>query len=107
MAIQAPATKNYLGFNYFDRGENAAFCNLHSGKVLTSDIKLDSLNLLFTNAVFEGRDKYIVVLDVKRLSGFIKRNYALLIQRFPAFTHLNVDKVHPNPALLTFKLKSI
>jgi hypothetical protein len=98
---------DYLGFNYFDRGVNAAFYNLHSRQVLTSDTRLDSLNLLFANTFFEADGEYIMVLDIKRMSGFIKRNYAIITRRFPAFAHLSLDREHPNPALVTFKLKSM
>lgn len=101
-------TNDYVGFNYLDSNVSSAFYNLHSGKILTSDAKLDSLNVLFRNLMFVSGHDYIMVLDTRRMADFMKRNADTIGKRFsvirPFISQLAANQ---NPWLLIFKLKSI
>lgn len=100
--------KDYIGFNYQRNTRHAAFFNTRSGKIVTSDVPSDSLNILFSNSIFENDGKLMMILDINRLSGFIQRNSKLIQQRFPdLYTHINIQKAQQNPILLTFTLKAI
>ena len=101
-------TKDYVGFNYLDNKVSSAFYNLHSGTILTSDTKMDSLNMLFRNLMFTNGNDYIMLLDPRRMADFLKRNAALIGYRFPVLKALiNHLAANQNPSLLLFKLKSL
>ena len=100
-------TKEYVGFTYLDGKVSTAFYNLHSSKVLTSDVKKDSLNMLFRNLVFSNGKDYIMLLDTRRMADFLKRNFEHIKDRFPdIMTQIKHIEANQNPSLLVFKLKS-
>ncbi|MBS1659634.1 MAG: 6-bladed beta-propeller [Bacteroidetes bacterium] len=99
--------KEYIGFNYLSGNEYAAFLNTHSGNIATSDLRSDSLNILFSNSMFENDGRVMMILDMNRLSGFLQRNAVSIQQRFPDLhAHMSVSKTKRNPLLLTFTLKT-
>jgi hypothetical protein len=99
--------KDFIGFNYNDRQMASAFVNIHSGDILTSDVRNDSLNVIFSNSMFECDGKLFMILDLNRLSGFLERNSKLIEKRFPrVFSETKAGKIHQNPILLTFTIKS-
>jgi hypothetical protein len=98
--------RDLVCFNYLDRGISAAFFNTRSGNLATSDTRLDSLNLLFSNSVFENNGKLTMILDLNRLSGFLQRNANAIKQRYPElYAHLSIPKGKQNPLLLNFTVK--
>ena len=99
--------KDYIGFTYFNNKKVlSAFFDIHSGNTLVSDTEKDSLNLLFSNLVFECGEKYLIVLDMKKLSGFIKRHSNSIKQNFPGlYEQVDFNNTNPNLSLLIFKLK--
>lgn len=100
-------TKDYIGFNYQSNQLASAYYNVHSGNIITSDPNLDSLNMLFSNYMFQDNDRYIMVLDMKNLASFLERNSKKIQQKFPIlYSQLN-RRTSPDLALLIFKLKSI
>ncbi len=101
-------TSDYLGINFHGNRVGAAFYNLHSGNIITNDPQLDSLNMLFSNLMYQDREKYIMVVDLPKLSGFIQRNLKQIQQKFPAlYSQLNLQRVYKSPGLLTFNLKPV
>jgi hypothetical protein len=98
---------DYIGFNYYNNSNRSlAFFNTHSRKLITSDFKSDSLNVLFSNYLFENDGKLMVLLDINRLSGFIMRHAGEIQRRFPdLYSHLSIKKTQQNPVLLTFTLE--
>jgi hypothetical protein len=101
-------TNSFIGFNYHGSGRSAAFVDLRSGKLITSNVQRDSLNSLFTGSVFDCDGRFIMVLDVNRLPPFLKRNADLIHKRYPDFhAALDTKKLHRNPVLLLFALKPI
>ncbi|HXD77320.1 MAG TPA: 6-bladed beta-propeller [Puia sp.] len=100
--------RDYIGFNYFGGIRSAAFFNTRSGRTVTSDILSDSLNILFSNSMFENDGKLVMVLDLNSLAGFLQRNAKAIQQRFPAiYKHIHVPNAKQNPLLLEFVLKEI
>jgi hypothetical protein len=100
--------RDYVGFTYSDSNRSTAFFNTGSGKVATSDIRADSLNILFSNSMFENDGKLMMVLDINWLSTFFQRNAKIIQQRFPnLYAHIKILKTKQNPVLLTFTLKEI
>lgn len=101
-------TPDYVGFNYRSSYVSTAFFNLHSKDVLIADKGLDSLNTLFANLMFQNGPYCIMVLDMRRLSGFLKRNAKAIQQRFPAiYSQIAAKSTYPNPALLIFKPRAV
>lgn len=101
-------TNDYIGFNYLDNKVSSAFYNLHSGKILTSNAKVDSLNMLFGNLMFVSENDYIVVLDTRKMEDFLKRNADYIESRFAGFRpFIHQMSANQNPWLLVFNLKSI
>lgn len=99
-------TKDYVGFNYLDNKVSTAFYNLHSGTVLNSDAKKDSLNMLFRNLIFINGNDYIMLLDTRRMGDFLKRNGKLIKNRFPElYSQISHVTANQNPLLMVFKLK--
>ena len=95
----------FVGFNYKKNQLETAFFNLHSGKVISSESNIDSLNALYRNFMFQDGENYIMVLSLDQLSGFLKRNSNRIKEKFPLlYSQLGED----NPrgiGLLIFKLK--
>ena len=102
------AYKDCIAFNYFDGNRSAVFFNTHSGNIAISDIHADSLNILFSNSLFESDGKLMMILDLNSLAGFIQRNAKTIQHHFPdVYAHVNFPKTKQNPMLLTFSLKPI
>ena len=95
----------FVGFNYKKNQLETAFFNLHSGKVISSESNIDSLNALYRNFMFQDGENYIMVLSLDQLSGFLKRNSNRIKEKFPLlYSQLGED----NPrgiGILIFKLK--
>lgn len=100
--------KDYLGVNFHSDGVGAAFYNLHSGNIITNDPQLDSLNMLFSSLMYQDHEKYIMVVDLPKLSSFVQRNLKKIQQKFPAlYSQLIFQRAYKSPGLLTFTLKPV
>jgi hypothetical protein len=100
--------EDYLGINYHTNVFGTAFYNLHSGNIITNDPNLDSLNLLFSNFMFQDNDRYIMLMDLSKLSGFIERNNKKIQQKFPMlYARLGQQRSNKHLGLLVFKLKPV
>jgi hypothetical protein len=100
-------TRDYIGFNYRSDYVSTAYYGINSRHILVSDKKMDSLNVLFANSIFQANDTCIAVLDMQRLSGFISRHLDDIRARLPTvYRNLILGKTYKNPVLLIFKLKS-
>lgn len=101
-------TKNFIGFNFHGNGVMSAFYNMKNGTVLTSDLNKDSLNILFSNLLFQDGNTMISVLDLNRLASFLLKNKAKVMNRFPNFfENIKILKTSQNPALIFYKIKTI
>lgn len=101
-------TNNFIGFNYNRKRVMSAFYDLKSGNILTSDLEADSLNILFSNLMFQKNDTLISVLDLNRLSPFIERNKDKIQKRFPQFfQNIKIKDTNQNPVLMLYKIKPI
>ena len=102
-------TKDFVGFNYHSSNiVSSAFYNINSRNIMTTNEKRDSLNLLFSNLMFQKGDTIISVLDLNRLSPFIVRNKENIRHRFPEFLQkIKIKDSNQKPVLLIYKLKSI
>lgn len=101
-------TKEYVGFNYHNDNVVSIFYNVNTKNILTSDVELDSLNMLFKNLMFQKGDSIISVLNINELSEFINRNYQKIINKFPEFYEkVELSDSSKNPILLIYRLESI
>ncbi|WP_315823542.1 hypothetical protein [Paraflavitalea speifideaquila] len=99
---------NYIGFNYMNNGRATAFYHIPSGKTLVTDIKTDSLNIIFSHLVYECNGKLIMAADLNKIAPFLQRNAQLVESRFPALhNQLSSLDSFKNTALLTFTLKEM
>lgn len=98
--------QDLICFNYLNGGLSTAFFNTRSGNLATSDITMDSLNVLFSNSVFENNGKLTMILDLNRLSGFLQRNAKTIQQRYPnLYAQVTIPRTKQNPLLLNFTVK--
>ena len=98
------SSNKYFGFNYQDGSLSTAFYNLHTGRLLTADLKLDSLNILFRNPIFQSDDKVMIILNSDDLANITKINFNKLQEKYPSFCQ-NLNTADHSFKLLTFKLQ--
>ncbi|WP_162915400.1 6-bladed beta-propeller [Paraflavitalea soli] len=98
---------NYVGFNYLNKNVCMAFYNLQTGKTITGDIRLDSLNMLFSSYTYGfGDKKYATFLNGKKISAFVRRNADQIREKYPDIgRELSALKPDENPSLLIYALK--
>lgn len=100
--------KEWIGFNYLNRQKSTVFFNTISRKMMVSNVSADSLDILFSNSMFECDDELVMILDSNILSEFLRRNQDSIKRKFPnLYAHLNFQKTHQNPTLLRFTLRTI
>ncbi|HXD94590.1 MAG TPA: 6-bladed beta-propeller [Bacteroidia bacterium] len=98
---------NYVGFSYSTKGDHLlSFFNIKTEKLLTTDAKLNQLDRLFNNSVFESDGQLIMLCNPDKFMDILKNNGGIIKQKYPIlYEKLILRKAHDNPTLIFFTLK--